>query len=83
LCRLARTLHAEQPVALKVAGAAERMYIAALATVPVELLILDLVAAVASHPGDALWQSDPLWWADPDYVPAPEPVHTSRQSPHI
>jgi hypothetical protein len=83
LCRLARALHEAQPVALRVAGPSEQMLVAALGTVDPEMLILDLVASVASHPGDTLWQDDPLWWCDPSYVPVPEPARTSRQSPHI
>jgi hypothetical protein len=62
LCKLARALHEEQPIALKVAGLAEQMHIEALATVPVELLILDIERDRLSRPGLPKFE---LWWLDP------------------
>jgi hypothetical protein len=87
LCRLARELHKEQPIALKVAGEAERMHIEALATVPVELLILDVQRDRACRPH---LPADPLWWADPydrhlrfKSMKPRSPVGQSRPSAHI
>jgi hypothetical protein len=62
LCRLARKLHAAQPITLRVAGLAERMHIAALADVPVELLILDVERDRISRPHLPAFE---LWWLDP------------------
>ena len=87
LCRLARELHREQPIALKVAGPAERMHIEALATVPVELLIIDIERDRISRPH---LPSDPLWWADPcdrhlrfKSMKPRSPVGQSRRDTHI
>jgi hypothetical protein len=88
LCRLARALHEEQPIALKVAGAAEKMHVEALATADPEMLILEVLAGAAAHPGSRLWQSDPLWWLDahdrhlkPES--GPEPARTGRPRPYM
>jgi hypothetical protein len=62
LCRLARDLHAEQPITLKVAGEAELLLIKSLATVPVELLILDIGRDRQSRPNLPPF---PLWFLDP------------------
>ena len=62
LCRLAKALHKKQPIVLRVAGLAEKMHVEALATVPVELLILDVERDRLSRPGLPKFE---LWWADP------------------
>jgi hypothetical protein len=84
LCRLARDLHKEQPVVLRVAGEAEKMHIAALATVPVELLILDIQRDRLSRPH---LPSDVLWWLDPHdrhlKQALPEPARAAKPRPHI
>src|SRR6516165_9940188 len=77
LCRLARAVHQEQPISLKVAGLAERMHIEALATVCAELLILDVERDRISRPG---LPPDPLWWLDPNYQPL-APAVVGRRSP--
>jgi hypothetical protein len=86
LCKLARALHAAQPIALKVAGSAEQMHIEALATVDVEVLILELCGNIATR-ADPIWRDDPLWWLDPGYTPAAlapaESARTGRPSPDI
>jgi hypothetical protein len=62
LCRVARQVHQAQPIELRVAGVAEKLYVEALATVPVELLIIDIERDRISRPSlpANLW-----WWADP------------------
>ena len=84
LCRLAKALHKKQPIVLRVAGEAEKMHVAALATVPVELLILDVERDRLSRPH---LPSDPLWWLDPRdshlRKALPEPARTVRPKPHI
>jgi hypothetical protein len=62
LCRLARALHEAQPAELRFAGDAERMHIEALATVPAELLILDVERDRLSRPHLPSYE---LWWLDP------------------
>jgi hypothetical protein len=84
LCRLARDLDKEQPIALKVAGEAEKMHVAALADVPVELLIIDIERDRLSRPN---LPADPLWWLDPRdshlRKALPEPARAARPRPHI
>jgi hypothetical protein len=84
LCRLARELHRQQPVALKVSGLAEQMHIGALADVPVEILILDIERDRLSRPG---LPADPLWWLDPFdshlLKSKPAPVGQVRPGAHI
>jgi hypothetical protein len=81
---LAKALHKKQPIVLRVAGEAEKMHVAALATVPVELLILDVERDRLSRPH---LPSDPLWWLDPRdshlRKALPEPARTVRPKPHI
>ena len=62
LCKLARALHAEQPISLQVAGDAERLHIWALADVDPEMLILDVLRDRACRPH---LPEFPLWWLDP------------------
>jgi hypothetical protein len=62
LCRLARALHKAQPIALKVAGLAERLHVQALGGVDPELLILDVIRDRASRPNLPKFE---LWWLDP------------------
>jgi hypothetical protein len=62
LCRLARALHGERPIALKVAGEAEKVHIWALADVDPEMLILDVLRDRASRPHLPAFE---LWWLDP------------------
>ena len=62
LCKLARELQQQQPVALRVAGEAERLLVWALADVNPELLILDIVRDRASRPGLPAFV---LWFLDP------------------
>jgi hypothetical protein len=62
LCKLARALHEEQPIALRVAGEAEKLQVWALADVNPELLILDIVRDRASRPGLPAFV---LWFLDP------------------
>jgi hypothetical protein len=84
LCKLARELHKAQPIALKVAGLAERMHIEALATVPVEVLILDIERDRISRPH---LPADPLWWLDPRdshlQKALPEPARAAKPRPYI
>jgi hypothetical protein len=85
LCRLARELHAEQPIALRVAGDSERLHIWALGDVDQELLILDIERDRISRPNLPV---DPLWWANP-HDPHLKPVKSrssvgqSRPGAHI
>jgi hypothetical protein len=79
-------MHEERPIALRVAGPSEQTLIWALADVDPEMLILDLIARIASHPGDALWRDDPLWWlnpADEHLRTTPEPSRAARPNHHI
>jgi hypothetical protein len=84
LCRLARALHAEQPISLKVAGDAERLHIWALADVDPEMLILDVLRDRACRPH---LPEFPLWWLDPAdshlRKVLPEPARADRPPPHI
>jgi hypothetical protein len=77
---VARRVHQEQPVALKCAGEAERMHVWALSDVNPEMLVLDVLRSIASHPGNVLWQRDPVWWANP-YDPHLAPTLTKSWSP--
>ena len=84
LCRLARKLQEAQPITLRVAGLAERMHVEALATVPVELLILDVERDRLGRPH---LPADPLWWLDPRdshlKQALPEPARATKPRPHI
>jgi hypothetical protein len=62
LCAVARQVHRSRPIELRVAGLAERLHVEALATVPIELLILDIERDRISRPR---LPEDPLWWANP------------------
>jgi hypothetical protein len=81
---LAKALHKKQPIALQVAGEAERMHIEALATVSVELLIIDTERDRLSRPN---LPADPLWWLDPRderlKVKLPSPARAPSPRPHI
>jgi hypothetical protein len=77
LCAVARQVHQVQPVELKFAGEAERMYVEALATVSVELLILDIERDRISRPQ---LPRDALWWANP-YDPHLKSRPVKSQSP--
>jgi hypothetical protein len=84
LCKRARALHKEQPIELKVAGEAERMFITALATVSTELLVLDIQRDRACRKHLPKFA---LWWADPDDThlrrSLPEPVRADRPRSHM
>jgi hypothetical protein len=85
LCRLARKLHAAQPIALRVAGDAERMHVEALATVPVELLILDVERDRLSRPSLPRFE---LWFLDPHdshlkFAPARQVAGRRPSNTHI
>jgi hypothetical protein len=80
LCKVARRVHQEQPVALKCAGEAERMHVWALSDVNPEMLVLDVLRSIASHPDSALWQREPLWWLNP-YDPHLQPKSMKSRSP--
>jgi hypothetical protein len=81
---MAKAMHAEQPVALKVAGEAERLHVRALATVPVELLIIDTERDRLSRPQ---LPADPLWWLDAHderlKVKLPSPARAPSPRSHI
>ena len=84
LCRACRELvehpeHAGIPWA--VIHASEQMYLRALATVSVELLILDVQCERACRPNLPEWE---LWWADPTDAhlkPEPAVVRDGRPPP--
>jgi hypothetical protein len=89
ICKLARALHQEQPIALKVASLAEQLHIRALAEVPVEILILDVQRDRLARPNLPTYE---LWWLDATdahikpgmaRAAAPAPARTVRPKPHI
>jgi hypothetical protein len=85
LCRLARDLHQARPISLKVAGDVELLLIKSLATVPVELLILDVERDRLSRPQ---LPEFPLWFLDSDdahlkSAPARQVAGRSSPDTHI